>query len=67
MIELVSWSCVLGFSPIVLFIGSRILARVVGSSCVTDARPMAFFRDDRVAPYFGPHRIDRAGGFGHGR
>jgi hypothetical protein len=66
MFELVLWSCVLGFSPIVLFMGSRGIALVAGLACWIATRPPAFFHDDRVAPYLGPHRIDRAGGFGHG-
>ncbi len=66
MFELVLWSCVLGFSPIVLFMGSKTLALIAGLACSIAARSPAFFHDDRVAPCFGTHRIDRAGGFGHG-
>jgi hypothetical protein len=66
MIELVLWSCVLGFTPIALFMGSKSLALLAGLVWSIAARQPAFFHDDRVAPCFGPHRIDRAGGFGHG-
>jgi hypothetical protein len=65
--EIVYWSCVLGFSPILLAIVLRIIAMVVGSSDeVTADLPTAFARPGRVAPHVGHRRIARAGGFAHG-
>jgi hypothetical protein len=49
MIEIVLWSCVLGFSPIVLSIGWRIIAMVVALSLWIAACPLALNRHDRLA------------------
>ena len=67
MIEFVYWSCVVGFSPMVLVIAVRIIAMAVGSTRGAAAPPLTFYPDDPAATLYGTPRIGRAAGFGHGR
>ena len=67
MIELVFWSGVVGFSPMALVIAVRIIAMVLGTTRGAAARPLTFYPEEPAVPLFGPHRIGRAAGFGHGR
>jgi hypothetical protein len=57
MIDFVFWSCVVGFSPIVLVVAVRIVAFVMGTFRGVGARPLAFHADDPAASFFGPHPI----------
>ena len=70
MTELVYWSCILGFSPLILSIGWTLFDIVAGPRSRIAGRPPVghrFDQDERFGLRFGPHRIARAGGAGHGR
>jgi hypothetical protein len=66
MTELVFWSCIMGFSPMALCIGSRIIANVAKLPYLTASRPQALFCGERLTPDFRRHCIQRAGGSCHG-
>ena len=50
MVDLVFWSCVLGFSPIIAFIGWRIGVMAVGLGFLMASDPRMARRVDRLAP-----------------
>ena len=69
MTEIVYWSCILGFSPIVLSIGSTLFDIAAGPRRRFAGRAPLGHRFDRhgwLGPRFGPHRVFPAGGAGHG-
>ncbi len=67
MIDLVFWSFVVALSPILLGVGLKCLAIVLGPIGRPETAPYAWHGSAHHAPHHVRSRISRVGGFGHGQ